>query len=476
MTYKVTMDAAFGGDAAASKQLAAVIQRCAGIGASRADATEFADDVGQELWMFTRQHADRFDPQYELEPYLIETAFRTAQAMRRRNLSLGTLRGNDERDDAPPDGEAPAGMDGAALQDGSAADGDVVDQVDSAAALNYLLRISPELRGINDGSIKMSDTGKHSKTSHAPPAGGDDVADMKAMVNRQAQSIDALTRMFAQLMQAQGQPAKPQEPAPQAASPTPAPAPRETTAGNLAEDPVDYEAGREADAEGRASLVGTGDDDAGETEGAALPSEEPAMMAPRKYGRATSEKAALLKTLRQAGGLTQVEMAERLGLKVPTYQSYEYGRSGIPAHVLEAAKKVSVTPEYTFIRSRYFGKTMTEIAREWCKRLRIAPPSPTRLAHIMMVNKGTASRWLDPTVTVKMTPPELLQYEHRVQAEEEFLKVAAERHGTDVVDEGMRRVVAMDEARQRRAEAEAMAKRAAEIEAELEKVDKPRKR
>ncbi|HEX7324334.1 MAG TPA: helix-turn-helix transcriptional regulator [Rhodanobacteraceae bacterium] len=476
MTYKPVMDAAFGGDAAASKQLAAVIQRCAGIGASRADATGFAEDVGQELWMFIRQHADRFDPQYELEPYLIKTAFRTAQAMRRRNLSIGTQQ--DDDDDAKPEDEIPAGMNGTALTDGSTADGDVVDRVDQGAALDYLLRISPELRGINDGSIAMSKEDGRGKKGHAPPEPSGDVAAMKAMVNQQSQSIDALTRMFAQMMQAQAQQAVPAKPpatsAPRASAPAAAPSP---AANDIADEVGTEEGDREQDAVGRASLVDDGSDDAAaEGEGAALAAEEPAMMPARKYGRETSEKAALLKTLRQAGGLTQVEMAERLGLKVPTYQSYEYGRCGIPAHVMASAKKVSVTPEYSFIRSQYFGKTMTEIAKMWCKRLRIAPPSPTRLGHILMVNKGTASRWLDPTITVKMTPPELLQYEHRVQAEEAFLAAAVERHGSDVVNAGMRHVVEMDEARQRRAEAQAVAKRAAEIEAGLDRDDKPPKR
>lgn len=73
-------------DQAALAQLMEVCRGCARIGASKAGAHAFADDIAQDLAMFVlEKFLPRYDPERDVEPYLIESARRMGLAYLRRH-------------------------------------------------------------------------------------------------------------------------------------------------------------------------------------------------------------------------------------------------------------------------------------------------------------------------------------------------------------------------------------------------------
>lgn len=137
-----------------------------------------------------------------------------------------------------------------------------------------------------------------------------------------------------------------------------------------------------------------------------------------------------LRRLRTRIGLTQHEMAARLGVALPTYRAYEYGNiRQVPANVMQVARTLSIDPEYSYITAMYGGRPMAEIAREWARRIGVKENSPTELARALGVNKSNTSRWLDPQADVKLTTAELIAYERRVAREEKYYQDSLKRHG-----------------------------------------------
>lgn len=73
-------------DASALAQLMEVCRSCARIGAYKAGAQAFSDDISQDLAMFVlEKFLPRYDPDRDVEPYLIESARRMGLAYLRRH-------------------------------------------------------------------------------------------------------------------------------------------------------------------------------------------------------------------------------------------------------------------------------------------------------------------------------------------------------------------------------------------------------
>lgn len=137
-----------------------------------------------------------------------------------------------------------------------------------------------------------------------------------------------------------------------------------------------------------------------------------------------------LRRLREAAGLTQNVMATRLGLKLPTYQSYEYGRTKkVPKRVLDAARNLVVDPEYSYVIAMYGSRKMADIANEWARRMGLKQNSPVELAKALGINKSSTSRWLRSSANVVLSPEDLIMYERRVAKEEAYYQSVLKRHG-----------------------------------------------
>lgn len=137
-----------------------------------------------------------------------------------------------------------------------------------------------------------------------------------------------------------------------------------------------------------------------------------------------------LRRLRKHLGLTQPDMAGRLGVKLSTYRAYEYGTlKKVPEKVALAARSLSIDPQYSYIQALYGGRPMRDVAHEWAQRMGIAKDSCTDLATALGVNKSTVSRWLDPQEAVQLSTEELIRYDRRVAQEEAYFLASRKRHG-----------------------------------------------
>ena len=296
------------GDPQCWKELAPVIRKCAASGARRSKAEAHVDDVEQELYLFLMKNYGRLDEDYNIEPYLIETARKISLAYKRKFAFFGT-----EGEDKRVDGIASLmGQEVASHEEAGTA---LVSKTDQDMALDYLMGKSSELRRASEQS--------------------------------------------------------------------------------------------------KADNVNTQSTENGEKK-------------TRKFHRTPEQTA--LRRIREEAGLTQIDMAARMGLKLPTYQSYEYGRTkSVRQDVMERARKISIKPEYSYIKALYGDQSMRDIALGWAKRMQIEPTGKA-LSEELNINKSNTSRWLNPNSKVQLTPNELLSYERKVKDIEEFKKSLAERH------------------------------------------------
>lgn len=278
-----------------SKLIGDAVRRCARAGSAKARAADHADDVEQELWIFLMRNSDRLNEEYNLEPYLIQTARNIALSHARKFNSYGTD-GEDTR------GDESVGIDGGFLD----------------------------------------------------PSGN---SGFDALLDRQA-AMDAIKRKHPGI----GKP---------------------TTINRTPKDRT------------------------------VMKNDRPKL----------SHDQEELRSLRMSLGLTQTLMSARLGLKLPTYQAYEYGRTkGVPKKVMVEAKKLQADPEYSSTENKYKGMTMREIAQSWSKRIGLGPNNPQKLAMALGINKSSTSRWLNGDSDVKLTTTELVIYERRVELEEAYRK------------------------------------------------------
>lgn len=133
-----------------------------------------------------------------------------------------------------------------------------------------------------------------------------------------------------------------------------------------------------------------------------------------------------LREIRQRLRLTHEEMAMRLGLKMPTYQSYEYARvKAVPEDVMERARALLDDQDYSYAAEIFKGRKMSEIVADWAKRLGLEA-SVSQIARLLAVNKSTVSRWL--TDQAMPNPYELLRYESIVNLQAKRLAAAKSAH------------------------------------------------
>jgi transcriptional regulator with XRE-family HTH domain len=293
--------AALAGDKRKCEELKPVIHKCAKAGCSKARVPGHIDDIEQELWIFLDRKVDQLDEQYNIEPYLIQTAYMMARAFNRKFGSFGT-----DGDDARVEGLA--GLSGSEVSSHEEASDSLVVAADQEAAMKALLKSSPALRKASNQEAE--NTMQTHSTKNSPPG------------------VEALRR------------------------------------------------------------------------------------------------------LRERAGLTQNEMATKLGLKLPTYQAYEYGRTkkGVPKQVMAVAKNLTIDPEYSYAIALYGGRPMRDIAQEWARRMGVNENSPAEIAAALGINKSNTSRWLNKAANVRLSPEELIKYERRVAAEERYFQASQKRH------------------------------------------------
>jgi transcriptional regulator with XRE-family HTH domain len=144
---------------------------------------------------------------------------------------------------------------------------------------------------------------------------------------------------------------------------------------------------------------------------------------PLKAARTLSPEQRELRKMRLDLGLSQIDMASRVGCKLPTYQAYEYGKtSSVKAAVMDAARKLKIDPKFSYVDQVYGKKSMRVIANDWAARLGLNADSPTELAAVLGVDKSTCSRWFDKKLTVVPDMEKMVTYERRVNDEEKWLK------------------------------------------------------
>jgi transcriptional regulator with XRE-family HTH domain/DNA-directed RNA polymerase specialized sigma24 family protein len=298
--------------------LAPVIRKCAAAGASKSKTQAAPDDVEQELWIFLLRNHERLDEEYNIEPYLIDTARNIALSLNRRFAMFGTFGSEDTR----PDGLV--NMMGGEVSSAEEAISGLIDRTAQQQALDELMRMSPGLRAAAN------------EVEDAP--GEDDMLKKKPKAAKTAAKSAA----------------KPS---------TPGPEHRE------------------------------------------------------------------LRRIRMDNHLTQAEMAAKIGCKLPTYQAYEYGKTEtVNPAVMEAARKIKENKDFSYIAQLYKRKTMSQIARAWCDRLKIPTGNVSALARVVGVDKSTVSRWMKPMSEVEPDMERMATYERRVNAEERWLKQQEARH------------------------------------------------
>ena len=117
-----------------------------------------------------------------------------------------------------------------------------------------------------------------------------------------------------------------------------------------------------------------------------------------------------LRRIRTRLSLGQAEMAEKIGVKLPTYQAYEYGRTkAVNERVMERARQLLKEIDYAYLDATFGNRSMPDIAGEWAIRLGIQPGHVNELARMIGVDKSTVSRWY--SAQAKPNPWELLRYE-----------------------------------------------------------------
>ncbi len=357
------LDAFVAGDRAAAATLRPVIRKAVkAVIAKMPKAHPFADDIEQDLWTFFFQKVDKIDTSYNLEPILIATARNFAMQNLERNDMLGEreiVLGNRLENPAPGEDSAD-GRDSLGKQGFAGIDGREIDGVDVDV---------PEGSGFFEGLSRKSA--------------------LEYLRTRSAALRSIAEQSLTQAIQT--------------ASSGEDAASEDTKMSNA-------NAGQEIPT--LPLLIKTG-----------KPSLSKDVAAPERRGPARTppgEHHRQLREIRSKLGISQIEMAKRLGIKLPTYQSYEYGKThSIKEDVLERAHLLLQDDDYEYAREKFAGKTMRDIAIDWARRLGIDPSHISEFARVMGLNKSTISRWM--SLSPEPDVWELIRYEDIVERHEKRL-------------------------------------------------------
>ncbi|WP_200874355.1 helix-turn-helix domain-containing protein [Ferrovum myxofaciens] len=134
----------------------------------------------------------------------------------------------------------------------------------------------------------------------------------------------------------------------------------------------------------------------------------------KKRGLDNKPDHAELRHIRETLGYSQAVMAHRLGIGVPTYSSYEYGRTGkVPEQIMTIAREELVLEErqVNTLRTKYKAD-MSSIVRRWAVMAGVDPDNNQELAALCGVSIPTISRWRNNQIKPELDA--LVRYEQNV--------------------------------------------------------------
>jgi transcriptional regulator with XRE-family HTH domain len=143
----------------------------------------------------------------------------------------------------------------------------------------------------------------------------------------------------------------------------------------------------------------------------------------------TVDRHTYLRDLRHRLGLSQADMAARLGLRTATYQSVEYRRgAAVSRRVMDAARRLEAEPTYSYIREYIAGRSMRMIVHQWAADMDVDRNSPRAIATAIGGSIDEVASWLAGCRHYP-SPDRLLAFIRRVDREAAYHQIAEARQG-----------------------------------------------
>ncbi|WP_297472971.1 helix-turn-helix transcriptional regulator [Ferrovum sp.] len=140
----------------------------------------------------------------------------------------------------------------------------------------------------------------------------------------------------------------------------------------------------------------------------------PVTTRPKKRDLSCKPDHAELRHIRETLGYSQAVMAQRLGIGVPTYSSYEYGRTeSVPEHIMVLAREELAIEkaQINTLRKKY-DMPMVQIIHRWSAMAGIDQNSNQEVASLCGVSIPTVSRWRNNQIKPDLYA--LVRYEQNV--------------------------------------------------------------
>ena len=141
---------------------------------------------------------------------------------------------------------------------------------------------------------------------------------------------------------------------------------------------------------------------------------QPTPARPKKRDLSSKPDQAELRRIREALGYSQAVMAQRLGIGVPTYSSYEYGRTkSVPERVIKLAREEMAIEgnQVNTLRKKY-DMPMLHIIHRWAEMAGVDPNSNHAISALCGVSIPTVSRWRNNQIKPELDA--LVRYEQSV--------------------------------------------------------------